>query len=121
MPIKSLYHTRITIRYCPYTFSAYCSSAYQNNDINEFEKILKVNRRNIMEDPFIREHIEGMYGRVLSLHSFLLDSKLRGMHIPSREQKSVSYWEKYLHLVLDYCLGGLKLPQNSVKRLNICS
>ena len=35
-------------------------SAYQNNDINEFEKILKNNRRNIMDDPFIREHIEGM-------------------------------------------------------------
>ena len=34
-------------------------SAYQNNDINEFEKILKNNRRNIMDDPFIREHIEG--------------------------------------------------------------
>ncbi|KAJ8304653.1 hypothetical protein KUTeg_018236 [Tegillarca granosa] len=34
-------------------------SAYQNNDINDFEKILKTNRRNIMEDPFIREHIEG--------------------------------------------------------------
>ena len=36
-------------------------SAYQNNDINEFEKILKNNRRNIMDDPFIREHIEGKY------------------------------------------------------------
>ena len=35
-------------------------SSYQNNDISEFEKILKMNRRNIMEDPFIREHIEGM-------------------------------------------------------------
>jgi len=35
-------------------------SAYQNNDINEFESILKSNRENIMEDPFIREHIEGM-------------------------------------------------------------
>ena len=34
-------------------------SAYQNNDINEFEKILKENRKNIMYDPFIREHIEG--------------------------------------------------------------
>ena len=29
-------------------------SAYQNNDISEFEKILKQNRKNIMEDPFIR-------------------------------------------------------------------
>ena len=34
-------------------------SAYQNNDIADFEKILKNNRRTIMDDPFIREHIEG--------------------------------------------------------------
>ncbi|ELV10636.1 Selenocysteine insertion sequence-binding protein 2-like protein [Tupaia chinensis] len=33
-------------------------SAYQNNDITEFEKILKTNHSNIMDDPFIREHIE---------------------------------------------------------------
>jgi len=39
----------------------FSSSAYQNNDISEFEKILKTNRRNIMEDPFIREHIEGIW------------------------------------------------------------
>jgi COP9 signalosome complex subunit 2 len=36
-------------------------SSYQNNDINEFETILKQNRRNIMDDPFIREHIEGEF------------------------------------------------------------
>lgn len=35
-------------------------SAYQNNDITEFEKILKTNHSNIMDDPFIREHIEGI-------------------------------------------------------------
>merc|ERR1712018_634632 len=35
-------------------------SAYQNNDINEFEKILKQNRETIMDDPFIREHIEDL-------------------------------------------------------------
>jgi len=35
-------------------------NAYQNNDINEFEKILKVNRQTIMNDPFIREHIEDL-------------------------------------------------------------
>lgn len=34
--------------------------SYQNNDINEFENILKENRKNIMDDPFIREHIEGI-------------------------------------------------------------
>lgn len=36
-------------------------NAYQNNDINEFETILKQNRQNIMDDPFIREHIEGIF------------------------------------------------------------
>lgn len=35
-------------------------SAYQNNDINDFEKILKQNRETIMDDPFIREHIEDL-------------------------------------------------------------
>lgn len=36
-------------------------SAYQNDDINEFERILQKHRDNIMDDPFIREHIEGNY------------------------------------------------------------
>lgn len=36
-------------------------NAYQNNDIYEFEKILRENRRTIMDDPFIREHIEGQF------------------------------------------------------------
>lgn len=34
--------------------------SYQNNDINEFESILRMNRSNIMADPFIREHIEDL-------------------------------------------------------------
>jgi COP9 signalosome complex subunit 2 len=34
-------------------------TAYQNNDIAHFEDILKTNRSNIMDDQFIREHIEG--------------------------------------------------------------
>lgn len=34
--------------------------SYQNNDINEFESILRLNRNNIMADPFIREHIEDL-------------------------------------------------------------
>lgn len=40
-------------------FFVFFLSAYQNNDIDEFEKILQRNKQNIMEDPFIREHIEG--------------------------------------------------------------
>ncbi|CAH1980559.1 unnamed protein product [Acanthoscelides obtectus] len=35
-------------------------NAYQNNDIIEFEHILKQNRQNIMDDLFIREHIEDL-------------------------------------------------------------
>lgn len=34
--------------------------SYQNNDINEFESILRKNHNNIMADPFIKEHIEGI-------------------------------------------------------------
>uniref|UniRef100_A0A182P6G4 COP9 signalosome complex subunit 2 n=1 Tax=Anopheles epiroticus TaxID=199890 RepID=A0A182P6G4_9DIPT len=34
--------------------------AYQNNDIMEFEAILRNNRNNIMADQFIREHIEDL-------------------------------------------------------------
>ena len=49
--------------FCVTTRYYYHFSAYQNNDINEFEKILRVNRQTIMEDPFIREHIEGGYNK----------------------------------------------------------
>ncbi|OAY72989.1 COP9 signalosome complex subunit 2 [Ananas comosus] len=35
-------------------------AAYQKNEILEFEKILKSNRRTIMDDPFIRNYIEDL-------------------------------------------------------------
>lgn len=34
-------------------------AAYQNDDISQFEAIIRTNRENIMQDAFIREHIEG--------------------------------------------------------------
>ncbi|KAL9698889.1 hypothetical protein quinque_002330 [Culex quinquefasciatus] len=34
--------------------------SYKNNDIMEFESILRNNRYNTMADPFIREHIENL-------------------------------------------------------------
>lgn len=40
--------------------------AYQNNDIREFENILKQNRETIMADPFIREHIEELLNNIRS-------------------------------------------------------
>ncbi|KAJ0693772.1 putative proteasome component (PCI) domain, winged helix DNA-binding domain superfamily [Helianthus annuus] len=35
-------------------------AAYQRNEILEFEKILKSNRKTIMDDPFIRNYIEDL-------------------------------------------------------------
>ncbi|CAG0898859.1 unnamed protein product [Cyprideis torosa] len=40
--------------------------AYQQHNIDEFEKILKSNRRQIMDDPFIREHIEELLRNIRS-------------------------------------------------------
>jgi hypothetical protein len=34
-------------------------SAYQANDIKQFEKILARNKASIMSDPFVREYIQG--------------------------------------------------------------
>ncbi|KAL6563733.1 COP9/signalosome complex subunit Csn2 [Orobanche gracilis] len=39
-------------------------AAYQRNEILEFEKILKSNRRTIMDDPFIRNYIEDLLKKV---------------------------------------------------------
>lgn len=47
-------------------------AAYQNNDITEFEAILKLNRQTIMDDPFIREHIEGILISLI-LTNFLIN------------------------------------------------
>ncbi|XP_064621028.1 COP9 signalosome complex subunit 2 isoform X2 [Lineus longissimus] len=57
-------------------------SAYQNNDINEFEKILKTNRRNIMEDPFIREHIEDLLRNIRTQVLIKLIKPYTRIHIP---------------------------------------
>lgn len=46
-------------------------NAYQNNDINEFEKILRENRRTIMDDPFIKEHIEGLFWKLTLIQTFI--------------------------------------------------
>lgn len=57
-------------------------SSYQNNDINEFEKILKTNRRNIMEDPFIREHIEDLLRNIRTQVLIKLINPYTRIHIP---------------------------------------
>ncbi|XP_037080517.1 COP9 signalosome complex subunit 2-like [Pollicipes pollicipes] len=58
-------------------------SAYQNNDINEFEKILKTNRKNIMDDLFIREHIEDLLRNIRTQVLVKLIKPYTRIQIPS--------------------------------------
>jgi len=57
-------------------------SAYQNNDIAEFEQILKTNRKNIMDDPFIREHIEDLLRNIRTQVLIKLIKPYTRIHIP---------------------------------------
>lgn len=57
-------------------------SAYQNNDIADFEKILKTNRQNIMDDPFIREHIEDLLRNIRTQVLVKLIKPYTRIHIP---------------------------------------
>nr|CAD7260820.1 unnamed protein product [Timema shepardi] len=57
-------------------------SSYQNNDINEFETILKQNRKNIMDDPFIREHIEDLLRNIRTQVLIKLITPYTRIHIP---------------------------------------
>ncbi|XP_046839204.1 COP9 signalosome complex subunit 2 [Xenia sp. Carnegie-2017] len=57
-------------------------SAYQNNDINEFEKILRTNRKNIMDDQFIREHIEDLLRNIRTQVLIKLIKPYTRIHIP---------------------------------------
>ncbi|KAM7259271.1 hypothetical protein ACFE04_015012 [Oxalis oulophora] len=43
------------------------SAAYQKNEILEFMKILKTNRRTIMDDPFIRNYVEDLLKNEIKL------------------------------------------------------
>ncbi|XP_013778833.1 COP9 signalosome complex subunit 2 isoform X1 [Limulus polyphemus] len=57
-------------------------SSYQNNDIKEFEKILKTNRKNIMDDPFIIEHIEDLLRNIRTQVLIKLITPYTRIHIP---------------------------------------
>ncbi|XP_058797194.1 COP9 signalosome complex subunit 2 isoform X1 [Phymastichus coffea] len=56
--------------------------SYQNNDINQFELILKQNRNNIMDDPFIREHIEDLLRNIRTQVLIKLIKPYTRIHIP---------------------------------------
>uniref|UniRef100_A0A674NCI7 COP9 signalosome complex subunit 2 n=1 Tax=Takifugu rubripes TaxID=31033 RepID=A0A674NCI7_TAKRU len=54
----------------------------ENNDITEFEKILKTNHSNIMDDPFIREHIEELLRNIRTQVLIKLIKPYTRIHIP---------------------------------------
>jgi len=73
-------------------------TAYQNNDINEFEKILKVNRQTIMEDTFIREHIEDLLRNI-------------------RTQVLIKLIKPYTRIQIPFISGELNIESGDVESL----
>jgi len=73
-------------------------TAYQNNDINEFEKILKVNRETIMEDAFIREHIEDLLRNI-------------------RTQVLIKLIKPYTRIQIKFISGELNIESGDVESL----
>ncbi|KAG6436726.1 hypothetical protein SASPL_101628 [Salvia splendens] len=85
-------------------------AAYQRNEILEFEKILKSNRRTIMDDPFIRNYIEDLLKNVRTQVLLKLITPYTRIRIPfiSRElnvpEKDVE--ELLVSLILDNRISG---------------
>jgi len=73
-------------------------NAYQNNDINDFEKILKQNRQTIMEDTFIREHIEDLLRNI-------------------RTQVLIKLIKPYTRINIKFISGELNIDPNDVESL----
>ncbi|XP_052239697.1 COP9 signalosome complex subunit 2 isoform X2 [Dreissena polymorpha] len=97
-------------------------SAYQNNDINEFEKILRTNRRNIMEDPFIREHIEDLLRNIRTQVLIKLIKPYTRIHIPfiSKELNidPIEVENLLVSCILDHTIDGRIDQVNSVLELD---
>nr|CAG4649249.1 EOG090X04DO [Scapholeberis mucronata]SVE93553.1 EOG090X04DO [Scapholeberis mucronata] len=97
-------------------------SAYQNNDISEFEKILRQNHRNIMDDPFIREHIEDLLRNIRTQVLIKLIRPYTRIHIPSISKElnvDVNEVESLLvACILDSTIQGRIDQVNQVLELN---
>ncbi|CAN6808502.1 unnamed protein product [Brassica oleracea] len=85
-------------------------AAYQRNEIIEFEKILKNNRRTIMDDPFIRNYMEDLLKKVRTQVLLKLIKPYTKIKIPfiSKElnvpEKDVT--ELLVSLILDSRIDG---------------
>lgn len=61
--------------------------AYQRSDINEFEKILKNNKRTIMEDTFIQDYVEDLLKKIRTQVLLKLILPYTRVRIPFISQK----------------------------------
>jgi len=73
-------------------------AAYQRNEIGEFERILRSNRRAIMEDAFVRNYIEDLLRNV-------------------RTQVLLSLIKPYTRVRLATCASELGVPEREVESL----
>lgn len=97
-------------------------SAYQNNDINEFELILKNHKHNIMADPFIREHIEDLLRNIRTQVLIKLIRPYTRIAIPfiSKELniETSEVEELLVSCILDNAIQGQIDQVNQVLELN---
>lgn len=97
-------------------------SSYQNNDIAEFEKILKMNRKNIMEDLFIREHIEDLLRNIRTQVLIKLIKPYTQIHIPFISKALnidvVEVENLLVSCILDNTISGRIDQVNQVLELN---
>lgn len=73
-------------------------AAYQRNDILEFEKILKSNRKTIMDDPFIRNYIEDLLKNI-------------------RTQVLLKLIKPYTRIRVPFVSKELNIPEKDVEQL----
>ncbi|KAG4915754.1 hypothetical protein JHK87_053311 [Glycine soja] len=73
-------------------------AAYQRNEILEFEKILKSNRRTIMDDPFIRNYIEDLLKNI-------------------RTQVLLKLIKPYTRIRIPFISKELNVPEHDVEQL----
>mmetsp|Transcript_18568 Transcript_18568/g.52177 ORF Transcript_18568/g.52177 Transcript_18568/m.52177 type:complete len:439 (-) Transcript_18568:247-1563(-) len=72
--------------------------SYQRSDINEFERILKTNRRTIMDDSFIRDYVEDLLKKI-------------------RTQVLLKLIQPYTRVRIPYISQRLNIPEKDVEAL----
>lgn len=93
--------------------------AYQNDDIKEFETILKNHHTNIMDDPFIREHIEGksvsMLTKNILFYNYIFSFAALLSNI--RTQVLIKLIKPYTRVHIPFIAKELNIEESDVENL----